>query len=244
MPLFFNEDDNLGTLAYGSRSNYVAAEIRELIVSGVLIPGEHMRIDEVAEFFRVSATPVREALHLLHAEGLIDRSAGSGFRVHPLTPRDIEDIFLAHSFVAGELAARAVPNISADDLRELRAINHDTLALIERDQLNRLNEVNMSFHQLINRAAGSPRLKWLTSFYLKYMPQRRYGLISMWPDITANSQKSLIAALQDSDVDAVRRAAADNVVNAGRALAKHFSEKVRDSQQDGDGEADSAEPSR
>lgn len=238
MPLIFNDDDKLGTLAYGSRSNYVAAEIRELIVSGILIPREHLRIDEVAEFFKVSATPVREALHLLHAEGLIDRSAGSGFRVHPLTGQDIEDIFLAHSFVAGELAARAVPNISADDLRELRAINHDTLALIERDQLNRLNEVNMGFHQLINRAAKSPRLKWLTSFYLKYMPQRRYGLISKWPEITANSQKNLIAALNDSDVGAARTAAENNVLNAGRALATHFSEKVHDSQQNVDDDAE------
>lgn len=232
MPLIFNDDDNLGTLAYGSRSNYVAAEIRELIVSGILFPREHLPIDDVAEFFKVSATPVREALHLLHAEGLIDRSAGSGFRVHPLDSQDIEDIFLAHSFVAGELAARAVPNISADDLRELRAINHDTLALIERHQLNKLNEVNMGFHQLINRKAESPRLKWLTSFYLKYMPQRRYGLISRWPEITANSQRKLIVALNDSDIDAARMAAADNVMNAGRALAEHFSEKVRGSQPD------------
>lgn len=231
MPLIFNEDDNLGTLAYGSRSNYVAAEIRELIVSGILIPQEHLRIDEVAEFFKVSATPVREALHLLHAEGLIDRSAGSGFRVHPLAAQDIEDIFLAHSFVAGELAARAVPNMSVDDLSELRAINHDTLALIERGQLNRLNEVNMGFHQRINRAADSPRLKWLTSFYLKYMPQRRYGLISGWPDITTSGQANLIAALNDSDVDAAREAAAHNVIIAGQALAEHFSERVRDSQQ-------------
>lgn len=242
MPLIFNDDDKLGTLAYGSRTNYVAAEIRELIVSGILVPREHLRIDEVAEFFKVSATPVREALHLLHAEGLIDRSAGSGFRVHPLTGRDIEDIFLAHSFVAGELAARAVPNISAEDLRELRAINHDTLALIEREQLNKLNEVNMGFHQLINRAADSPRLKWLTSFYLKYMPQRRYGLISRWPEITVNSQKNLIAALNDSDIAAARSAAADNVLNAGRALAKHFSEKVRGSEQNIDGEPEFPTP--
>lgn len=231
MPLIFNDDDKLGSLAYGSRTNFVAAEIRELVVAGILIPREPLRIDEVADFFKVSATPVREALHLLHAEGLVDRSAGSGFRVHPMTGQDIEDIFLAHSFVAGELAARAVPNITAEDLKELRATHHDTLALIERDQLYRLNEVNMTFHQRINRAANSPRLKWLTTFYLKYMPQRRYALIGRWPEITRNGQMNLIAALEHSDAAAARDAAANNVNIAGQALAAHFSETIRDSQQ-------------
>ena len=230
MPFLPSETGLAVGLKYGSRANYVAADIRELIVSGLLLPRESLRIEEVADFYQVSATPIREALHLLHAEGFIVRSVGSGFRVYPFTQEDIEDVFLAHSFVAGELAARAVSEIDDALLSEMRAIHFDTLALIERNQLSRLNEVNQVFHQTINRAAKSPRLRWLTGFYLKYMPQRRYGNIHRWPEITINGQRNLIAALESADADAARAAAAENVNIAGQALALHFAESVRRSQ--------------
>jgi len=227
MPFISSETGLAVGLKYGSRANYVAADIRELIVSGILVPRESLRIDEVADFYQVSATPIREALHLLHAEGFIERSVGSGFRVYPFTQEDIEDVFLAHSFVAGELAARAVPKIDAATLSELRAVHFDTLALIERGRLPRLNEVNQVFHQTINRASNSPRLRWLTGFYLKYMPQRRYGNIRRWPEITVEGQTNLLAALENTDAAAARAAAAKNVNIAGQALARHFVESVR-----------------
>lgn len=226
MPFISVSPELASSLAYGSRSDFVAAQIREFIMLGILVPDESIRIDEVAEQYGVSATPVREALQSLVSEGFLYRVTGSGYRVIPMSAADIEDIFLAHSFIAGELAARAVPAVTEETLKELRAIHYDTLAVIERGQFDQLNVVNREFHQIVNHTSDSPKLRWLTTFYLKYMPQRLYGTIKGWPEITTLGQTRLLEALGNGDADEARTAAAENVVLAGRSLASHFAQTV------------------
>ncbi|GAA4282690.1 GntR family transcriptional regulator [Brevibacterium daeguense] len=213
--------------AYGSRSTYVAAHLREFIVSGHLLPDEQLRVDTVAAHFAVSTTPVREALQTLVVEGFLDRSAGSGFTVHPLTPQDIEDVFLTHAFVAGELAARATPLLTDADIRELRAIHHETVAVLERSHRHLLPEKSRAFHRQINRAAPAPKLWWLTSLFLKYVPQALYSDIEGWPEITRTGQERLLAAIEARDVEAAREAASANILSSGRALAEYFAETVQ-----------------
>ena len=65
----------------------IAAALRDEILAGRLPAGSHFTVKEIAEQYGVSATPVREALVDLAAQGLLDVEQHRGFRVHEFTAR-------------------------------------------------------------------------------------------------------------------------------------------------------------
>src|SRR4051812_36211657 len=85
----------------------VAGYIRDMIMSGRFAQGERLRLDPLSSLFRVSATPVREALVLLETEGLVSSEPHRGFVVKHPSRQDVLDLFALHASIAGQLAERA-----------------------------------------------------------------------------------------------------------------------------------------
>jgi len=77
----------------------IAAALREEILAGRLPVGRHFTVKEIAEQYGVSATPVREALVDLAAQGLLDVEQHRGFLVHEFTADDYRAMVEAHTFV-------------------------------------------------------------------------------------------------------------------------------------------------
>ena len=73
----------------------VAGYVRELIISGVVRPGEFLRVERIAEEMGVSNTPVREGLLALRSEGFVQFVPRRGFVVAPFTRDDVQDLFWA-----------------------------------------------------------------------------------------------------------------------------------------------------
>lgn len=64
----------------------IADALRDEVLAGRLQPGQEFTVKEIADQYGVSATPVREALVDLSAQGLLDADQHRGFRVHEYSP--------------------------------------------------------------------------------------------------------------------------------------------------------------
>ncbi|MCP9972532.1 GntR family transcriptional regulator [Actinomadura madurae] len=109
-----------GGRALGRRrqlSDEVADYVRELIMSGQVRHGEFLRLERVADDLGISVTPVREALLSLRGEGFVTLEPRRGFMPAPLTRQDVQDLFEAQAYFAGELAARAAGRITEGSWR-------------------------------------------------------------------------------------------------------------------------------
>ncbi|MBF4460896.1 GntR family transcriptional regulator [Pseudoclavibacter sp. VKM Ac-2867] len=222
MPLPPDERLEDAARRYGSMRSFAAEYLRERIISGVLLPGESLQIDEIAQRLKVSATPVREALQSLRVEGFVDGVRGQGFRVHPITAADIEDVFLVHANVAGELAARAARSISDEQLRVLEALHYELLAAAVRGDVEALEARNNEFHHLLNHIVDAPRLRWLVALFSKYVPRNFYAQIEGWPEATRADHTQIIDAIKARDAEAARHAASEHIIHSGELLAAHF----------------------
>ncbi|MGK2853981.1 MAG: GntR family transcriptional regulator, partial [Microbacteriaceae bacterium] len=100
-------------------SDEVAGYLRVAIMSGSLRPGTFVRLDETAAQLGVSITPVREALHTLRGEGLVQLEPRRGHVVAPFTRDDIADIFWLQGAIAAELASTAAQRADDADIDEL-----------------------------------------------------------------------------------------------------------------------------
>lgn len=92
-----------------SRAHWLAETLRSRLLAGVYRPGEWIRESTLREEFGFSNGPVREALHELISDKLLERVPYRGVRVTSLEPRDIVELFQLRSAMmelAADLAAR------------------------------------------------------------------------------------------------------------------------------------------
>lgn len=152
----------------------VYLSLREALISGRFDPGQVLTIGALAETFRISHMPVREALRRLGAEGAIEiRVNGSAYvpAVDSHTLEDISRARLALEGLASELAAERISEAALAQLAELEA-RHSATA--ELKDVYVMLERNRDFHFAIYSAADAPVLSSLIeSLWLRYGPFMR-----------------------------------------------------------------------
>src|SRR3984893_2071734 len=133
-------------------SDEAAAYARELIISGELRPGKFIRLDRLASELDMSVTPVRQGLVTLRGEGVVRLEPPRGFVVSELREEDILDMFSVQSFVAGELAAYAAQNITAEQTTRLDKIVSEMAAAAEASNITGVAALAHEFHEMVNHA--------------------------------------------------------------------------------------------
>lgn len=148
-----------------SQEAKVIVQLRELILSGELKGGERVLEVALAERLGTSRTPVRYALSVLAAEGLIVGGGKRGFSVRSFTVQDIADAIDVRGALEG-LAARlaAEKGVSAEILIALKRCLAEGDALLEKGAIGKDDDeayerINREFHSLIVTAAGSDYLR-------------------------------------------------------------------------------------
>jgi DNA-binding GntR family transcriptional regulator len=137
----------------------VAARLRELLIEGTIAPGSKLNERVLCEGLGVSRTPLREAIRLLAAEGLVMLDPGRGAFAASLSTADIAhtfDVIGALEGLAGEQAARSITD---EELAELRALQFELQACFERRDLPGYYRINARIHEGINAAARNPVLE-------------------------------------------------------------------------------------
>lgn len=138
-----------------SKTEYVLERLRRDILSGVFQPGEQLRQNDIASAYGVSPTPVREALRLLAANGLIVYSRHKGATVLGLDAQEIRDLYALRAAMEGLAVQIATDRLTAEDLERLQDINA-TLRTHRHDwSPETLTAMNREFHFGIY-AASSP----------------------------------------------------------------------------------------
>lgn len=203
-------------------SDVVAAHVRELIVSGQLHSGAFIRPEVVAEELGVSATPAREGLLQLQAEGFLSVEPRRGFMVTALSSDDIRDIYDAQALLGGELTARAASTITPATLNELERIQTALETAAAASDFDEEERLNHQFHALIYRLSGSRKIRWLIKNTLAYAPRKFFAAVEGWPEASAQDHRAIIEHLRASDPEKARAAMARHIRNAGNLLAEHL----------------------
>ena len=141
---------------YVSKTDMVAALIRQLIITGELSAGEQLRQRDLAQRFHVSQTPIREALRRLESEGLVVGDTHRGFTVVEPDDGPVEENFQIRAALESLGASLAARKIDADGIRRLRDLNDQMRALGDDDP--RYADLNREFHFMVYEHAGSPLL--------------------------------------------------------------------------------------
>lgn len=145
-------------IAAGVLHLQVGARLRQLIVEGAIAPGAKLNERALAEQLHVSRTPLREAIRMLAAEGLVDLLPNRGAVAAQLSLQDIADTFELVAGLEGQSGELAAERITERELSEIRALHFEMLAAHTRRDLPTYYRLNATIHNQINAAARNPVL--------------------------------------------------------------------------------------
>lgn len=179
--------------------------ILDLILSGELEPGEHLNERELADMLKMSRTPIRDALLMLEAEGLIVRHGRLGVQIKQMRIDEFLDALQIRELLEPAVARMASGKVDDEELRRLEQTLHEILENtdasgrgVDRSQTRWIDD---RLHGLILDSAGNPQLSNIVRnlrrktqiFDLKNLPERTIA--------TCREHQDIIAALRSGDGD-------------------------------------------
>lgn len=147
------------TIPRAALHEQVAYRLRELLVEGAIAPGAKLNERELSERLNVSRTPLREAIKMLAAEGLVELLPNRGAVAVSLSEQDVRDTFEVMAGLEGMSGELAALRITDTELTEIKALHFEMLAAHARRDLSLYYRLNAQIHKAINLAANNPVLQ-------------------------------------------------------------------------------------
>ncbi|MFF5291469.1 GntR family transcriptional regulator [Paractinoplanes globisporus] len=136
----------------------VLAELRRLIVTGQLRPGEQIVQDALAAELGVSRVPLREALKILEGEGQVRYVAHRGYFVTQLSLPDLLEVYRIREILEAEAVRVGLPQMTTEDVDRLAEAEREVQAAAEAADVAGMTQANRRFHFALIEACGLPRL--------------------------------------------------------------------------------------
>jgi DNA-binding GntR family transcriptional regulator len=136
----------------------VASQLRDRIFAGTLAPGSFIDEQELCHELAISRTPLREALKVLTAEGLLQHQPRRGCFVREITERDLDEIFPVIALLEGRCAHEAASKASDADLAALELLHERLQGHAKARRINEYYAVNFTIHEAIITLADN---RWL-----------------------------------------------------------------------------------
>jgi DNA-binding GntR family transcriptional regulator len=193
-------------------SQRIADHLRAAILGGVIGPGERVRQEEVAQRLGASRLPVREALRMLEAEGLVEHEPNKGARVPRLRADEVDVMYRMRERLEPLAITESIPHLTEDDLHRL----DDIQTRIETDTpVGRFLELDREFHLLTYRGC---RIDQLTSMVTRLWNSTQHYRRA-FVKLSGPSRRWVINAEHRLLLDAVVRR---DTVDAERYLGGHI----------------------
>lgn len=179
----------------------VADVLRDRIVRGQLAPGERIVERQLSAELSMSRTPIREALKLLEADGLVEISRNRGAQVTAYSPEEARDLFDVISVLEALAAQRLAENIAPLLMARFEGLHAEMLSHYRSASLDAYFDINTAIHDLVVAQCGNPRL---AQNHRRLVSRARRGrfLAILDPERWAQSiseHEALMTALRDRD---------------------------------------------
>lgn len=209
-------------LSRESLSNQAYFRLRRDIMSGRFLPGEKLKLRDMAAELGVSPTPVREALARLVADMAVAQLDHRSVRIPHIDPERFSEICVLRIDVEGRAAARAAEIATDEQIAELEAIHERMIALKKAKELKESFAENQRFHSAFCAIADMPlHYRIAETLWLQIGPLMN-ALLTHRPTILPqrHPHRTLLEGLRRRDPALAREGAETDIrINAEPMLA-------------------------
>lgn len=182
--------------------------LREQLLSGEIQPHQHLIEAKIAKDIGTSRTPVREALHSLELEGLVESIPRVGYVVRPISEEEVEEICEIRAAIEGVAARWAMEKDRKRLVVELGKNISISAQKVSKGDLAAFVDMDARFHETISKFSGSQRLlemaQTLRRHMLRYRIQSIYSMGNVLRAI--DGHKAILKAMEKRNVEGVNKA--------------------------------------
>ncbi len=210
----------------------VAARLRTMVFDRELAPGEFIDELALAQAWQISRTPLREALKVLAAEGIVELVPRRGARVVELTDADAEQLFPVMAMLEGRCALEATQRAGDEDLLHLRRLHDQLERHAAAKDIDGYYRANHAFHSFVQQLAANRWLDRVSTDLRRFMRLWRGRQLQLKGRIEAsiNEHRVLLDAIVQRDAPRAERAMHDHLMAqlaALKALQKQEQQRTR-----------------
>jgi DNA-binding GntR family transcriptional regulator len=182
--------------------------LREQLLNGEISPRQHLIEAKIAKEIGTSRTPVREALHSLELEGLIESIPRVGYVVKPISEQEVEEICEMRMAIEGVAARWAIEKAYKKLVEELKKNISIAEEKVSKGDVRSFVDMDARFHEIISKFSGSKRLlelaQTLRRHMLRYRIQSIYSVDNVLRAIEGH--KGIAQAIRKRDLGEVNQA--------------------------------------
>ena len=199
----------------------VIDRLRRLIANGDIPAGERLNEVQIAATFRVSRTPIREAVKLLASEGLLELLPGRGARVRQFTPLETREHFETIGALERHAVEVAAARMTEAQRQELRRLHSGMKAAFAEADARAYFEINQKVHRFLVKAAGNAALAALHDSLTKRARRDRPLTLASAPRWNASMEEheAIIVAALEGRAEAAGAAMLAHLRATGEAMA-------------------------
>jgi DNA-binding GntR family transcriptional regulator len=194
--------------------------LRQLIVEGALAPGQRIFENDLADQLGISRTPLREALKVLAAEGLVTMKLRRGAYVTEVSERDLVEVFHLLALLESDAAGVVAQDASDAQIAELAAIHQQLEATVsDRDAFFAANE---RFHMRLLDIAGNRWRNQMVADLRKVMKLYRHHSLFKQGRLEASlkEHRKIMAALKSRNAALARQLMQQHLAHGKDAAAR------------------------
>lgn len=144
--------------------------LKQMIIDGVIKPGERIIETEYSNKFQISRTPIREAIRMLELEGLVESQTTGGVIVKTLTRVEISEIYKIRIALESLIIEEIIKKINNQDIKKLEKVLKNTKKAFEVKDIEKVFSLFTEFNQILYDIASLPKVTGMINninLYLK-----------------------------------------------------------------------------
>lgn len=221
-------------------------ELRRKVLTGELETGAQLVNRTLAQELKVSLAPVREAIHRLATDGLVEHVPGAGAFVRRSSLQDLEELYVLREAVESCAAAEAARNIAQNQLDALEEVLAEFTAVLSRIRREKARlatdgmfehwlDCEERFHQIVVEGARNRLLAKVIEDHKALgrvfgVQRHRAAILTLTlAEETCRDHAAIAAALRDRDADTARRLMSDHIRKGRKTVLEHIRRHRSDS---------------
>jgi len=197
--------------------------LREQLLSGEIQPHQHLIEAKIAQDIGTSRTPVREALHSLELEGLIESIPRVGYVVKPTSEQEVEEICEIRMAIEGVAVRWAMEKAHKKLVEELKKNISLSDEKVSKGEVNAFVDMDARFHEIIARFSGSKRLRELAQTLRRHMLRYRIQSIYSVDNVlrAIEGHKGILRAIEKRSLEEVNKAIRYHMEQSKRDILRY-----------------------